>query len=69
MRGPPGGARVPHGFLSGERCFDCPSTVRRLAHAADHVRRANLIQASITGICLAAMLFKAMGATPGVAFQ
>ena len=30
---------------------------------------ANLIQASITGICLAAMLFKAMGATPGVAFQ
>jgi hypothetical protein len=30
---------------------------------------ANLIQASITGFCPAAMLFKALGAKPGVAFQ
>jgi hypothetical protein len=30
---------------------------------------ANLLQASVTGICPAAMLFKAMGAKPGVAFQ
>jgi hypothetical protein len=30
---------------------------------------ANLAQASVTGICPAAMVFKAMGAKPGVAFQ
>ena len=30
---------------------------------------ANLLQASVTGICPAAMLFKALGARPGVAFQ
>jgi hypothetical protein len=30
---------------------------------------ANLIQASITGFCPAAKLFKALGAEPGVAFQ
>ena len=29
----------------------------------------NLIQASITGFCPAAMLFKALGAKPGCAFQ
>ena len=29
---------------------------------------ANLLQASVTGICPAAMLFKALGAKPGVAF-
>lgn len=29
----------------------------------------NLIQASITGFCPAAMLFKALGARPGVAFR
>jgi hypothetical protein len=29
---------------------------------------ANMIQASITGICPAAMLFKALGTKPGVAF-
>ncbi len=29
---------------------------------------ANLLQASITGICPAAMVFKAMGAKPGAAF-
>lgn len=29
---------------------------------------ANLLQASITGICPAAMAFKAMGAKPGAAF-
>jgi hypothetical protein len=30
---------------------------------------ANLLQASVTGICPAAMLFKLLGAKPGVAFQ
>ena len=30
---------------------------------------ANLLQASVTGICPAAMVFKAMGAKPGAAFQ
>ena len=30
---------------------------------------ANLLQASVTGICPAAMLFKVLGAKPGVAFQ
>jgi hypothetical protein len=30
---------------------------------------ANMIQASITGFCPAAMLFKALGAKPGHAFQ
>ena len=30
---------------------------------------ANMIQASITGICPAAMLFKALGTKPGVAFR
>ena len=30
---------------------------------------ANLLQASVTSICPAAMLFKALGAKPGVAFQ
>lgn len=30
---------------------------------------ANMLQASITGFCPAAMLFKAMGAKPGCAFQ
>ena len=30
---------------------------------------ANLLQASVTGICPAAMLFKALGTRPGVAFQ
>ncbi len=29
---------------------------------------ANMMQASITGICPAAMLFKALGTRPGVAF-
>jgi hypothetical protein len=29
---------------------------------------ANMIQASITGFCPAAMLFKALGTKPGVAF-
>ena len=29
---------------------------------------ANMIQASITGFCPAAMLFKALGSRPGVAF-
>ena len=29
---------------------------------------ANLLQSSITGICPAAMLFKALGAKPGAAF-
>lgn len=30
---------------------------------------ANMIQASITGLCPAAMLFKALGTRPGVAFR
>ncbi len=30
---------------------------------------ANMIQASITGFCPAAMVFKAMGAKPGCAFE
>jgi len=30
---------------------------------------ANLIQASLTGFCPAAMIFKALGATPGNAFK
>jgi Inner membrane protein YgaP-like, transmembrane domain len=30
---------------------------------------ANLLQASVTGVCPAAMLFKALGTRPGVAFQ
>ncbi len=30
---------------------------------------ANLMQASVTGFCPAAMLFKALGAKPGIAFQ
>jgi hypothetical protein len=30
---------------------------------------ANMLQASITGFCPAAMIFKAFGAKPGVAFQ
>ena len=30
---------------------------------------ANLLQASVTGICPAAMLFKVLGAKPGIAFQ
>lgn len=30
---------------------------------------ANLMQASVTGFCPAAMVFKAIGARPGVAFQ
>ena len=30
---------------------------------------ANMIQASITGFCPAAMVFKALGAKPGGAFQ
>ncbi len=30
---------------------------------------ANLLQASLTGFCPAAMLFKAMGAKPGCALQ
>ncbi|HVC61054.1 MAG TPA: DUF2892 domain-containing protein [Acetobacteraceae bacterium] len=30
---------------------------------------ANMIQASFTGFCPAAMVFKAMGARPGCAFQ
>lgn len=29
----------------------------------------NMMQASITGFCPAAMIFKAMGASPGCAFQ
>lgn len=29
----------------------------------------NMIQASITGFCPAAMIFKALGAKPGCAFQ
>ena len=29
----------------------------------------NMLQASITGFCPAAMIFKAMGARPGCAFQ
>ncbi len=30
---------------------------------------ANMLQASVTGICPAAMLFKVLGAKPGAAFQ
>ena len=30
---------------------------------------ANMVQASITGFCPAAMIFKALGAKPGCAFQ
>jgi hypothetical protein len=30
---------------------------------------ANMLQASFTGICPAAMLFRRLGARPGVAFQ
>ncbi len=30
---------------------------------------ANMVQSSITGFCPAAMVFKAMGAEPGCAFQ
>ena len=30
---------------------------------------ANLLQASVTGFCPAAMVFKALGAKPGCAFQ
>jgi hypothetical protein len=30
---------------------------------------ANMVQASFTGFCPAAMLFKALGAKPGCAFQ
>ncbi len=29
----------------------------------------NMLQASVTGFCPAAMIFKAMGAKPGVAFR
>jgi hypothetical protein len=30
---------------------------------------ANMMQASVTGVCPAAMIFKALGAQPGCAFQ
>jgi hypothetical protein len=29
----------------------------------------NMLQASVTGFCPAAMIFKALGATPGAAFR